>query len=58
MLEHAGYTNIVDTNIVDSKIQPIKASKRSSHADGDCGGIELERGGDCQKGIGKNLLSK
>lgn len=28
MLEHAGYTNIVDTNIVDLKIQPIKATKR------------------------------
>jgi SAM-dependent methyltransferase len=29
MLEHAGFTNIVDTNIVDLKIQPIKATKRS-----------------------------
>jgi 2-polyprenyl-3-methyl-5-hydroxy-6-metoxy-1,4-benzoquinol methylase len=29
MLEHAGYTNIVDTNIVDLKIQPIKATRRS-----------------------------
>jgi 2-polyprenyl-3-methyl-5-hydroxy-6-metoxy-1,4-benzoquinol methylase len=29
MLKHAGYTNIVDTNIVDLKIQPIKATKRS-----------------------------
>jgi 2-polyprenyl-3-methyl-5-hydroxy-6-metoxy-1,4-benzoquinol methylase len=29
MLEHAGYTNIVDTNIVDLKIHPIKATKRS-----------------------------
>jgi len=29
MLEHAGYTDIVDTNIVDLKIQPIKATKRS-----------------------------
>jgi ubiquinone/menaquinone biosynthesis C-methylase UbiE len=29
MLEHAGYTNIVDTNIVDMSIQPIKATKRS-----------------------------
>jgi 2-polyprenyl-3-methyl-5-hydroxy-6-metoxy-1,4-benzoquinol methylase len=29
MLEHAGYTNILDTNIVDLKIQPIKATKRS-----------------------------
>ena len=29
MLEHAGYTNIVDTNIVDLKIQPIKATKRA-----------------------------
>jgi 2-polyprenyl-3-methyl-5-hydroxy-6-metoxy-1,4-benzoquinol methylase len=29
MLEHAGYTSIVDTNIVDLKIQPIKATKRS-----------------------------
>jgi 2-polyprenyl-3-methyl-5-hydroxy-6-metoxy-1,4-benzoquinol methylase len=29
MLEHAGYTNIVDTSIVDLKIQPIKATKRS-----------------------------
>ena len=28
MLEHAGYTNIVDTNIVDLKIQPVKATKR------------------------------
>ncbi|MGA8848913.1 MAG: methyltransferase domain-containing protein [Dehalococcoidia bacterium] len=28
MLEHAGYTNIVDTNIVDLSIQPIKATKR------------------------------
>jgi hypothetical protein len=27
MLEHAGFTNIVDTNIVDLKIQPIKAAK-------------------------------
>jgi 2-polyprenyl-3-methyl-5-hydroxy-6-metoxy-1,4-benzoquinol methylase len=29
MLEHAGYTNIVDTNIADMGIQPIKATKRS-----------------------------
>jgi 2-polyprenyl-3-methyl-5-hydroxy-6-metoxy-1,4-benzoquinol methylase len=29
MLEHAGYTNIVDTNIVDLRIQPVKATKRS-----------------------------
>jgi 2-polyprenyl-3-methyl-5-hydroxy-6-metoxy-1,4-benzoquinol methylase len=29
MLEHAGYTNIVDTNLVDLKIQPIKATRRS-----------------------------
>jgi 2-polyprenyl-3-methyl-5-hydroxy-6-metoxy-1,4-benzoquinol methylase len=29
MLEHAGYTNIADTNIVDLRIQPIKASKRA-----------------------------
>jgi len=28
MLEHAGFTNIVDTNIVDLRIQPIKATKR------------------------------
>jgi 2-polyprenyl-3-methyl-5-hydroxy-6-metoxy-1,4-benzoquinol methylase len=27
MLDHAGFTNIVDTNIVDLKIQPIKATK-------------------------------
>lgn len=27
MLEHAGFTNIVDTNIVDLKIQPVKATK-------------------------------
>jgi 2-polyprenyl-3-methyl-5-hydroxy-6-metoxy-1,4-benzoquinol methylase len=27
MLEHAGFTNIVDTNMVDLKIQPIKATK-------------------------------
>jgi ubiquinone/menaquinone biosynthesis C-methylase UbiE len=29
MLERAGFTNIVDTNMVDLKIQPIKASKRA-----------------------------
>ena len=29
MLEHAGYTDIVDTNIVDLRIQPIKATKRT-----------------------------
>jgi 2-polyprenyl-3-methyl-5-hydroxy-6-metoxy-1,4-benzoquinol methylase len=29
MLEHAGFTNIVDTNILDLRIQPIKATKRS-----------------------------
>jgi 2-polyprenyl-3-methyl-5-hydroxy-6-metoxy-1,4-benzoquinol methylase len=29
MLEHADFTNIVDTNIVDLRIQPIKATKRS-----------------------------
>ena len=34
MLEHAGYANIVDTNIVDLKIQPIKATKRSQHTRG------------------------
>lgn len=31
MLERAGFTDIVDTNIVDLKIQPIKATKRSQH---------------------------
>jgi len=29
MLEHAGYTDIVDTNIVELRIQPIKATKRT-----------------------------
>jgi 2-polyprenyl-3-methyl-5-hydroxy-6-metoxy-1,4-benzoquinol methylase len=29
MLEHAGFTNIVDMDIVDLRIQPIKATKRS-----------------------------
>jgi len=29
MLKHAGFTNIVDTNIVDLEIQPIKAIKRA-----------------------------
>ncbi len=27
MLEHAGFTGIVDTNLVDLKTQPVKASK-------------------------------
>jgi len=34
MLERARFTDIVDTNIVDLKIQPIKATKRSSHRRG------------------------
>jgi SAM-dependent methyltransferase len=29
MLEHAGYANILDTNIADLKIQPIKGTRRS-----------------------------
>jgi 2-polyprenyl-3-methyl-5-hydroxy-6-metoxy-1,4-benzoquinol methylase len=34
MLESARFTNIVDTNIGDLKIQPIKATKRSYHLHG------------------------
>jgi hypothetical protein len=45
MLEHAGFTGIVDTNLVDLKIQPVKASKCPYAVYLRCGNFELRRAG-------------